>query len=756
MKKNVILLLSIMGLFTFGIIAFMMQMSAADAQKIVINEVCSQNGSIIRDGVYDCNDYIELYNVSEETIDVGSWYLSDDETSPKKYKLPHCEIAPGGYAVFYANGLEGGQNLPFKLSAAGEKVFLSDMQGDLADSVAVPKLQLNQTYARVFDGAKEWAVKEATLLTENELGAEIPEMVLECPKFSLDSGFYKEAFYLELSAQAGETIYYTLDGSLPDDNATLYEAPILIENRSEEPNQYVSQQRVVKNWKEYTPSEEPVDKATVVRAVAVNEKGQVSDVATETYFVDLARYEQMTVISLSVEPEELFGGDGIFATGDAYDQWYENGAEGEAPLTNFFRRGRSWEVEADMQFLKNGTLLSSHAVGLRAQGNSGRSQALKRISLFAREEYSGSEYFDSAIIGKEKVHSIMTNEYVSNVALPYLVADRDVAIQQSITEPVALFINGEYWYTRYVMEKYNNDYMAATFGVSEDNIVMMKNNQVDIGEPEHEGLFRGMQAMAADPNLTPDEKYTKLSEVIDMQSFIDYFSINVYLCNTNMNEIENYLLWRTIEPESGEYGDTKWRWIIYDVEPLESLRLEYYGFEKRAEINTFTHPQDWTGYIMNENSIFRGLKECEAFRRQFVTTFLDIANVNFAPENVEPLLAQFGLDMSWLESFFIERFDYIVEDLGEEFSLNGTLEPVTLEVNAPEGGTILLNTTTPDLTEGSWCGSYYTDFPITVTAVPKEGYRFVRWEGNASGTEETVEVPVEAGGITVKAIYEKM
>ena len=121
----------------------------------------------------------------------------------------------------------------------------------------------------------------------------------------------------------------------------------------------------------------------------------------------------------------------------------------------------------------------------------------------------------------------MTNEYVSNVALPYLVADRDVAVQQSRTEPVALFINGEYWYSRYLMEKYNNDYFEDVYGVGKDNIVMMKNNQVKIGEPEHEGLFRGMQAMASDPNLTPDEKYEQLSYVIDLQSFIDYFSINV-------------------------------------------------------------------------------------------------------------------------------------------------------------------------------------------------------------------------------------
>ncbi len=756
MKKNVILLLSIMGMLAFGTIAFAVQKSAENAQEIVINEVCSQNGTIIRDGIHDCFDYIELYNTTDHMINVAGWHLSDDETSPTKYTLPHCEIPAGGYAVFYANDLMDGENLPFKISAAGEKIFLSDAQGIFVDSVAVPSLEVDQTYARVIDGAAAWTVKEATYFAANEAGAAIPEKALKSPVLSNTSGFYEEAFYLTMTAEKGEKIYYTLDGSIPDTSSLLYEEPVLIENRSGEPNQYVSQKRVVKKWKEYEPIQEPVDKAAIVRAIAVNAKGQISEVATETYFVEMPQYKQRTVISLSVEPEKLFGNDGIFATGEAYDAWYENGMEGIEPITNFFQRGRSWEVEADMQFFDNGTVLSNHAVGLRAQGNSGRSQALKRISLFCREEYSGSEYFDTAIIGKDHVHSIMTNEYVSNVALPYLVTDRDVAVQQSRVEPVDLFINGEYWYTRYVMEKYNNDYMAAVYGVGEDNIVLMKNNQVDIGEPEHEGLFRGMQAMAADPNLTPDEKYMKLSEVIDIQSFIDYFSINVYLCNTNMNEIENYLLWRTIEPENGEYGDTKWRWIIYDVEPLESLRLEYYGFDKRAEINTFTHPQDWTGYIMNENSIFQGLKECETFRKQFVLTFLDIANVNFATENVEPLLADYGLDMTWLESFFLYRFDYIVEDLAEEFSLTGTLETVNLEVNERSGGTILLNTTTPDLTEGNWSGRYYTDFPVTVTAVPNEGYRFVGWEGSIQNSESTVEVPIEAGGITLRAIFEKM
>lgn len=755
MKKKWVVTLLIVSVILFLSILLRNFETSGTMQKILINEVCSNNGKIIRDGVNDCSDYIELYNASDKRINLTGWYLSDDETSPKKYQLPECYIEPEAYLVFYANGKTDEFSLPFKISSSGEKIFLSDREGNLIDSVAVPSLALNETYSRMTDAGVQWAVKEATINASNDQSKIISQKCLACPEFSAPTGFYSEEFYLAMKAEEGQKIYYTLDGSIPDEASELYTEPILIKNRSKEPNQFVSQQHVVKNWKEYTPLTEPVDKAMVVRAIAMDENGSISETMTATYFVDLPEYETMTVISLSIEPEELFGTQGIFVTGEVYDDWYENSGEGEAPTPNFFRKGRGWEVEAGMQFLEQGAILSDGIVGVRTQGNSGRSQALKRLSLFSREEYSGSDYFDTAILGKGNVHSLMINEYVSNAALPYLVSDRDVAVQHSRTEPVAVFINGEYWYTRYLMEKYNNDYLEATYDVDPDNVLMIKNNQVDIGNPEDEGLFRGMQAMASDPDLTPDAKYEELSKVIDMQSFIDFFSINVYLCNMNMNEIENYLLWRTVKPESGEYGDTKWRWMIYDIEPLESLRLEYYGFAERAQINTFTHPQDWTGYVLNENSIFQGLKECETFRKQFVLSFLDIANVNFSRENVEPLLKQYGLNMTWLESFFLNRFEYIVEDLAEEFSLTGTLETLQLQVNDVEGGTIVLNTTCPDLSDGSWTGRYYTDFPVTVTAVPAKGYRFAGWKGSVDSFEETIEVSLAIGGTDLCAVFEK-
>lgn len=70
-----------------------------------------------------------------------------------------------------------------------------------------------------------------------------------------------------------------------------------------------------------------------------------------------------------------------------------------------------------------------------------------------------------------------------------------------------------------------------------------------------------------------------------------------------------------------------------------------------------------------------------------------------------------------------------------------------------QGGTILLNTITPDLRDGEWRGTYFTDYPVTVTAVPAEGYRFVGWQGTYESDEETVEAAVTGEGICLRAVF---
>lgn len=114
------------------------------------------------------------------------------------------------------------------------------------------------------------------------------------PEFSYVEGSYAEVIPLKLSSNTSGTIYYTLDGTKPDENSPVYTAPLFLETG------------------EYT-----------VSAFFVNDYGIQSDIVTKTYVINLAvpnapevelysgEYSEATMIT--VEPAE---GCKIFYTTD--------------------------------------------------------------------------------------------------------------------------------------------------------------------------------------------------------------------------------------------------------------------------------------------------------------------------------------------------------------------------------------------------------------------------------------------------------
>ncbi|MBP5508873.1 MAG: endonuclease [Prevotella sp.] len=78
------------------------------------------------------------------------------------------------------------------------------------------------------------------------------------PVFSPEGGTYAEAVTVTISAASDVTILYTTDGTSPADNGTEYESPILI------------------------------TETTTIKAVAVDDEGNVSDVVTATYVIGQA------------------------------------------------------------------------------------------------------------------------------------------------------------------------------------------------------------------------------------------------------------------------------------------------------------------------------------------------------------------------------------------------------------------------------------------------------------------------------------
>ena len=81
-------------------------------------------------------DWIELHNTTNQAIDIGGWFLSDDSDNLTKYEIAAGVTIPaGGYLVFdqdrhFDNEDDPGCHEPFGLSRDGETVYLhSGSQG---------------------------------------------------------------------------------------------------------------------------------------------------------------------------------------------------------------------------------------------------------------------------------------------------------------------------------------------------------------------------------------------------------------------------------------------------------------------------------------------------------------------------------------------------------------------------------------------------------------------------------------------------
>ncbi|MEM7116200.1 MAG: lamin tail domain-containing protein [Chloroflexota bacterium] len=131
---------------------------------LVINEFMASNDTTLEDPDEpgDFPDWIEIYNMGSETVDLGGMYLSDDPNDSRKYEIPAGVVVPAnGFILFYADGQpeQGAQHTNFNLSAGGESIllFASDANGNLPiDSYTYSTQVADISEGRCPDGTGEW------------------------------------------------------------------------------------------------------------------------------------------------------------------------------------------------------------------------------------------------------------------------------------------------------------------------------------------------------------------------------------------------------------------------------------------------------------------------------------------------------------------------------------------------------------------------------------------------------------------------
>ncbi len=634
--------------------------------------------------------------------------------------------------------------------------------------------------------------------------------------FSKESGYYSQSFSLTLSAPAGYTIYYTTDCSNPvpgNANTMQYTGAINVANKKNTSMVLSSSS----NSKKYTddgyahvPSTSELDRASIIRAVAVSDAtGVVSDISTRTYFVGnniKTSYNGCAVMSIVTDSSNLLDSkNGIYVLGDNYYSSYD------IDDANFMQKGREWERAAYMEFFDGeNTAVISQGVGIRIHGGYSRRNQQKSFNIYFRADYDyGTKNLKGyeLLPGSNTIYTDGSSESVpitkyANVMLRNggndvdITKFQDVFIQSMLTDknfttqyarPCMLYLNGEFWGLYNLTEKYGDKYLEEKFGVDNNNVIVYKDLEIDEGETlDPNGTALAELMALGNLDMTQDANYRKFQDMVDIDSYVDYYAAELYInnndwwsgCNdeTPHNNIQFWKVYNTAtESASNPYADGRWRYMLYDTEWSMGI---YNSHEASARYDSIKYHAIGADNNYNGDPVFRALIKNTDFQMRLTNAILDIRNWNFEYERASRILDEFAdiytplmskNSTRWnvgnvssgvrtMKNFLRDREDYIFEMLEDNISVLTSSARVDVNVSANISGSdyVKVNSVVPDISS-TWDAVYYKNYPISVSAREVDGHVFERW--NVSGATVSDEnsadatVTLTSDNAVIQAVY---
>ena len=156
------------------------ELIAAASTPVKINEVSASN-SVYLNEYFKKNDWIELYNTTDNDIDVAGMYISDNLKKPQKYQIPaasevmatYSTIIPAhGYMVIWADQLLSDSQIHtgFKLgNADDEVVMLTAADGAWSDTLSYKMHDGAQSVGLYPDGGTQAYVMDAPTIGKSNI-----------------------------------------------------------------------------------------------------------------------------------------------------------------------------------------------------------------------------------------------------------------------------------------------------------------------------------------------------------------------------------------------------------------------------------------------------------------------------------------------------------------------------------------------------------------------------------------------------------
>ena len=132
-------------------------------EDLYINEWLASNEQDTTDASGQYEDWIELYNASDEPMNIAGLFISDNLNNPTRWQIPATDLSatliePGGFLLLWADKdpEEGPTHLDFRLSASGEVIgIFQNLAGNpsIVDLVSFGPQTTDISQGRIPDGS---------------------------------------------------------------------------------------------------------------------------------------------------------------------------------------------------------------------------------------------------------------------------------------------------------------------------------------------------------------------------------------------------------------------------------------------------------------------------------------------------------------------------------------------------------------------------------------------------------------------------
>lgn len=686
--------------------------SNAKAQ-VVINEFSCSNVGTIPDNFGDTPDWVELYNSGSSTVTLTGYYLSDKISQPTKWLIPAgITIAANSYKLIWCSGrntvVGTDVHAGIKLTQTKpEALVFADPSGAIIDSMTLNPTQKDHSRGRTTNGGLIWGIFTSPTPGSSNTGAMLEYATR--PTMSIAAGFYSGSQNVTItSPDAGVTIHYTTDGSIPTTASTTYSTAVNIAST----------------------------KVLRARAFSSNPLVPKSFVESNTYFIN-APHTVAVVSIFGDQTDDLLNGSSIYPeTGlEYFDAAKVQVAETNGEANE--HGNDSWAYnQRGFDYVSSDELGYNYALNYKVFSTKPR-KSFQRIifKAAANDNYPSGVPTLPAHIRDAYAHTLSQRGGLDLDARTWTAA--------------IVYVNGIYWGVYDVREKVDDtDFTNYYYNQNDPNVQFLQTwggTWSAYGGAQAQTDWNALESYIVGNSMAVQSNYDYVDSLFSVKSFVDYFVFNSWLVTSDWLNW-NTAWWRGLDPTGNK---KKWRYTLWDLDAIMGHYINYTGIPDQTpnadpcNVETLGDPGG-QGHAL----ILNALMANPGFKQYYEARYIDLMNTSlnctFTLPLYDSMIAVIDPEMAahcakwggsyagWKSNAAAFRADISTrcaamnQGMIDCYSLTGPY-PVTFDVSPAGVGKIKINSITPSsyIYSGSYFGGIITK--LKATAI-NTSYVFDHWD----------------------------